>query len=123
MNHCAIIDCQGKVGSHFFEIDDNKQIAKEHIIGLKPEDYVVQRFTGLIDINNKEIYEGDILYGEVDFRTDISGDMYTFRGVVRYNPPMFVVDTADFPLTQYAKLEVLGNIQEHPELIAKSNAE
>lgn len=120
MNHCAVLDCQGKLGSHFFELDDSGGLAREHLIGLATSDYIIQRYIGLTDINGREIYEGDILYGELDLRSEMSGDLMIFRGEVIYTPPMFTVKNADFLLNDYTTLEVLGNVCEHPDLLAAS---
>jgi len=91
-----------------------------------------QQFTGLIDKNGKEIYEGDIVKEHhFDDWTDEEG--YEYRGVVRYK----MYDTNDVNLKFsgfitfpnelenknysgnpiHSDCEVIGNIFEHIELL------
>ena len=67
----------------------------------------MMQFTGLLDKNGKEIYEGDIL---------------KYRGKLSFNDPPFVVEwqnddarwTEFYPSNNF---EVIGNIYENPELL------
>lgn len=91
---------------------------------LHNDNYIVMQYTGLIDTNNKEIYEGDIVerldltptknyYGKVDV------------GVVEYKTSRYILKRKDdhyfdmsydniFSISQY---KVLGNIYETPDLL------
>jgi hypothetical protein len=76
-------------------------------LGIECDDYDLstsQQFTGLKDINDKEIYEGDILR--------------TFKGntdVVVYEGSSFMLkNTCSYDWTMF---EVIGNIYENPELL------
>lgn len=75
--------------------------------------FVLQQFTGLLDKNNKEIYEGDILQYK-------SRDPKFSKTLVRWtreeedNHPGFVVSDSS---SHYGKPEIIGNIFENPELL------
>ena len=73
-----------------------------------------QQFTGLLDKQGKEIYEGDIVKGDWSIVNDIeSGVVEFYGGAFRYKP-------AGLPLEfgYYRKeCEIIGNIYENPELI------
>jgi len=77
--------------------------------------YQLMQYTGLKDKNGVEIYEGDIIKGMLTLE---GGDCYDFTDTVSYIAPEFLCDNnADFPLTQYETLEVIGNKFENPELV------
>lgn len=77
------------------------------------EGLTVQMFTGLLDKNNKEIYEGDIL----QYR---SSDPKFSKTLVRWtreeedNHPGFVVHSS---YCQLGTPEIIGNIFENPEFL------
>lgn len=96
---------------------------------------VVTQFTGLNDINNKEIYEGDIVkWGMLDF----SKEHWHRYAKININPDIqfeiiYYVDSqtnekqkSDNYIFHYGKfaykntekcLEIIGNIYENPELL------
>jgi len=77
-----------------------------HLFFSKDENLIIQQFTGLKDINGKEIYEGDIL---------------DTKCVVSFNDGMFgIFDKHNYMgLNSYMSKfrEVIGNIYENPELL------
>lgn len=80
----------------------------------------IGQFTGLIDKNDKEIYEGDIVMGVCVFGDNIPA-------VVEFSNGAFGVkwDNVDeyvfTPFTSFCnvKWEVIGNIHDNPELLEK----
>lgn len=70
---------------------------------------VTMQYTGLIDKNGKEIYEGDIVRY---FKDEL--------GVVDFVLGSFIVDSTSYTDTFYelmGEIEVIGNIYENSELI------
>lgn len=76
----------------------------------------VMQYTGMKDRNDKEIYEGDII-----LCTYHTAHNYIRKGIVEYFASSFILnwgDQTDENLDEVsAKLEVIGNIFENPELL------
>lgn len=70
---------------------------------------VLMQYTGLKDINGKEIYEGDILAGEfISFKVQVvyvDGAYETESSVGHYRS-----------LSEFSRCTIVGNIYENPEL-------
>lgn len=75
------------------------------------KDGVLMQFTGLIDKNGKEIYEGDILKHDLWGNCQIIWEHGMFRGQSKD-------ENYDFTLADYQRdrQRIIGNIYENPEL-------
>lgn len=71
------------------------------------EDYInIEQFTGLHDINSKEIYEGDIVkVGKMKYFAEIKWNNFLGRW-----------DCEPYTWSVY-NFEIIGNIHQNPELI------
>ena len=88
-------------------------------VSLKAPSY---QFTGLLDKNGKEIYEGDIVAGE--WESSLPRRTVTTIGQVGFGEGCFQlrVEIEASALRLYDSLEVIGNIYESPELLSKEQS-
>lgn len=72
--------------------------------------YYLEQFTGLLDKNGEEVYEGDIIKYK-------NGDEYSI-GEVRYLSARYVLITSlGYHGFTTSDIEILGNIHQHIELL------
>ena len=92
------------------EVDNFEKYSFDEDDFLYKKDLKIMQYTGLKDKNNKEIYEGDILFesfSEEYFK--VAFENGSFRAEV---------DEYSLDLEDYAHIcEVVGNIYENPELM------
>jgi uncharacterized phage protein (TIGR01671 family) len=79
------------------------------------KDYELMQFTGLLDRNGVEIYEGDIVRGIKNHHDDVITEVYWDEDNAGFIPfhDNYEVDWA----TDRQEFEVIGNIYENPELL------
>jgi len=91
------------------------------------EDYVVMQYTGLKDKNGKEIYESDIVLGELS-KEFYKGTVEFHWGCFKINFPhqnnknystLLSIDNLCFD-GKAKQIEVIGNIYENPKLMEES---
>ena len=96
-------------------------------------DLILMQFTGLLDKNGKEIFEGDILifYIRVDADIDDAGQVYKCKGQVIFDNGAFIVENTELKVRPFfyfdwdkmkigehcEELSVGGNIYQNPELL------
>ena len=84
--------------------------------GSGGQEYIVQQFTGLVDKNGVEVYEGDILKckGFDDWFDNVG---FYYNVTVKYN----TVQSGDSQIAGFAYIpmdrEVVGNVLQNPELL------
>lgn len=89
---------------------NGKIIDAKRQIEMKKETHFLSQSTGLLDKNGVEIYGGDIVKNE-----------YEKLGLVRYeNGALIISNTCGwFKKDHGLQFEVIGNIYDNPELLAK----
>lgn len=81
------------------------------------DEYSLGQFTGLLDKNGKEIYEGDIV------NYQYSKDATAYKGEIYYNNKFAAFwiksgsDSGFALLGQQQVIEIIGNLYENPELL------
>lgn len=85
------------------------------------EDIELMQFTGLLDKQGKEIYEGDIL---APMPNDYNPE-YTGNWIMTFDRGTFLAESVDDRYETWApywteqQFEIIGNIYENPELLQK----
>lgn len=106
-------------GYYFVGASDTHWIVDlEHTFRLVDKE-TVEQFTGLLDKNGKQIYEGDIVNLGIDGRvkhTRIAQVM--FKPDIIFNSNVGIFNYGDFAYQDtYNHLTVIGNIHDNPELL------
>ena len=100
---------------HGFELRD----ALSTGIDFYDDDAPLMQFTGLLDKNGKEIYEGDVVK-QVMYDTDKSW----YEAEVIFNRGRFCLNTGTIPEDLIPELcEIIGNIYENPNLLQAGSKE
>lgn len=76
---------------------------------LEEDDVQIMQFTGLLDKNSKEIYEGDILYIHLYGKQSDVYQLEDGRWLLRGYGAVYSWEAQE--------IEVIGNIHENPELL------
>jgi hypothetical protein len=101
---CYGIDLTNGDGGYYSSVD----LCPQHTDSKIP---IVMQFSGLLDKNGKEVYEGDIVKVLDDDGDEISED------TIVYNAPSFEFMPDNSLAIDGRIVEVIGNIYENPELL------
>jgi uncharacterized phage protein (TIGR01671 family) len=107
-----------------FDIIDQKDIH----LDIQPKDCIIMQYTGMKDKNDKDIYEGDILYfencsdGGDNNSDDIRGEVIFENSAwyIKYGKNVREVIGEDWDFNPSIEGQVIGNIYKNPELIDKN---
>jgi uncharacterized phage protein (TIGR01671 family) len=105
-------DRGGKTGMYYYDLEFAARCYKH------PEYYTLQQFTGILDKNSREIYEGDIIKAEYKEKGNF------IVGEIKFGSGGFFINKYDYlwfgvKNDVYEDGEVVGNIFENPELLNK----
>ncbi|WP_076655204.1 YopX family protein [Lactiplantibacillus plantarum] len=93
-----------------------------HILALaetEPEKYIPEQFTGLKDVNGKDIYVGDIVHG-YDQKPDSDGYIgSSVVDVVNFKYDAFWIGDSWYKIMVMTPpiVEIIGNVHDNPELL------
>lgn len=97
---------------------DKVGLSVYHNNGQEMSSFELMQYTGLKDRNDKEIYEGDILfkdgYWSIRIEYDKGGFMVRDLDKIRYNNKCLNWNIGSFDLSGW---EIIGNIYENNELL------
>ena len=112
--HREVMIYKGGFFTTFVYIDEKGKMQTQ-------DDAILLQYTGLKDVNGKEIYEGDIVEGLVMFQDNL----VEVKGVVKFVHGRFVIaeyncslyEFANIPSKKSNEIEVIGNKYDNPELL------
>lgn len=82
----------------------------DHYQDIRIDIKTLGQFTGLLDKNGKEVFEGDIIKSEIYEKED--------TGTIEWsNDGLYIVNGNHLQDYHFGKIEIIGNIYQNPELL------
>jgi hypothetical protein len=118
-NYLAYADLDGRWGRAILTPNGGKQSYSWSGQRREAEQIEIMQYTGLLDKNGKEIYEGDIVVGYFNDQNDRDAKTNPMKVVWGHSAfGLEYADTRSAPgLFSWRELEIIGNIYENPELL------
>jgi uncharacterized phage protein (TIGR01671 family) len=118
--------------SEVFGMNDYFKDLGRGIFHFNRGDVILSQYTGLLDKNGKEIYEGDIVKYQID-DSDCFGERTNeeiYMDIVEYNKDLAFTNLPHEEsfggpdcIVKHINIEVIGNIFENKRLLKKTNRE
>lgn len=121
-NECMIDPNYANISLNGQDLGILDQVYKDEFEIVNKNDFVLEQYTGLKDITNTDIYEGDIVRA-VD---KVPGDPDEMIGIVVYEEGTYYVDNGKTGVSLWSEtmqMSVVGNIHENSELLEDDDDE
>lgn len=110
MNRSIKFRVWDKKEKELFLIDDLYWFEENYVHSFNDDRYVFQQFTGFLDKNNKDVYEGDILGRESEYKC-------ACKVAVEWWTEDNGFDWTGWNFGEADTAEIIGNIFQTPELL------
>jgi uncharacterized phage protein (TIGR01671 family) len=124
----TINEDEGEVAFAFVMEKDHECTYPPIVVFGDSNNWIIEQYTGLQDKNGKEIYEGDIVKDRFDRIMQVKWWNYRLCWVAISETNFHHADLFDwcekdenYDRTDVARVQVIGNIHENPELLNKVN--